>query len=82
MAQILIRNLDDSVKSQLRRRAQRHHRSMEEEARDILRNALRKEDAPAVLLGDRVKARFAGIGLDFDIAEQRGAPVRPVDFND
>ncbi len=82
MAQILVRNLDESVKAQLRRRAQRHHRSMEEEARDILGNALRKEDAPAGLLGDRMTARFAEIGLDCDIAEQRGASARPVDFND
>ncbi|HHG2224691.1 MULTISPECIES: hypothetical protein [unclassified Synechococcus] len=33
MAQLLVRNLDVSVKEALRRRAQRHGRSMEEEAR-------------------------------------------------
>jgi plasmid stability protein len=35
MAQLLVRNLDDSVKEALRRRALCHGRSMEEEARLI-----------------------------------------------
>ena len=33
MASITIRNLDDEVKTRLRVRAARHHRSMEEEAK-------------------------------------------------
>jgi len=37
MASITIRNLDDDVKHRLRVRAAEHGRSMEEEARDILR---------------------------------------------
>jgi plasmid stability protein len=82
MAQILVRNLDETVKMQLRRRAQRHHRSMEEEARDILRNALRNENAPTAALGDRLAARFAKVGLDFDTPEQRSGLVRPADFDD
>ena len=40
MASITIRNLDDKVKTRLRVRAARHHRSMEEEARLILRDAV------------------------------------------
>jgi plasmid stability protein len=43
MAQILIRNLDDGLKGRLQRRAKHHGHSMEAEARDILRNALREE---------------------------------------
>src|SRR5438876_1020236 len=39
MGQILVRNLEDSVKRKLQRRAARHGRSMEEEVRDILRAA-------------------------------------------
>ena len=39
MASITIRNLDD-VKTRLRVRAAEHHRSMEEEARLILRDAV------------------------------------------
>ena len=40
MASITIRNLDDGVKSALRIRAAEHGRSMEEEARIILREAV------------------------------------------
>ena len=39
MAQILVRNIEQDVKTRLQRRAQRHGRSMEEEVREILRNA-------------------------------------------
>ena len=43
MASITIRNLDDDVKTRLRVRAAEHHRSMEEEARLILRDAVRRK---------------------------------------
>ena len=43
MASITIRNLDDDIKQRLRVRAAEHGRSMEEEARDILRRV--KTDA-------------------------------------
>jgi plasmid stability protein len=41
MAQVIVRKLEDSVKKKLQRRAARHKHSMEEEIRDILRNAVR-----------------------------------------
>ena len=40
MASITIRNLDDGVKRRLRVRAAENGRSMEEEARDILRRTV------------------------------------------
>ena len=40
MATLTIRNLDESTKAQLRIQAARHGRSMEEEARTILRSAI------------------------------------------
>lgn len=43
MATLLIRNLDDSLKAALRRRAAGHGRSMEEEARQILRAEMLRE---------------------------------------
>ena len=46
MANITIRNLEDDVKTRLRQRAARHGRSMEEEARLILAEALNREAAP------------------------------------
>ena len=35
MAQVIVRNLEDSVKRKLQRRAAKHGRSMEAEAREI-----------------------------------------------
>ena len=46
MASITIRNLDDDVKTQLRTRAAGNGRSMEEEARLILREAVGREAEP------------------------------------
>ena len=47
MGSITIRQLDDAIKHSLRLRAARHGRSMEDEARTILRNAAGEETAPA-----------------------------------
>lgn len=80
MGQILIRQLDDEVKAKLTRRARRHGRSTEEEVREILRNAVRNEEEAPAKLGSRITARFTKIGLDGQIAELRGQPVRPARF--
>jgi plasmid stability protein len=53
---------------------------MEEEARDILRNALREEDAPAAGLGTDIAALFSETGLHEDIPELRGHAVTPATF--
>ncbi len=42
MASITIRNLDENVTTRLRIRAAEHHRSMEEEVRIILRDAVKR----------------------------------------
>lgn len=81
MAQILIRQLEDDVKAKLQRRARQHGRSTEEEVRDILRNAVRDEGQPPARLGSRIAARFAKVGLEEDIIELRGQPVRPAQFD-
>jgi phosphopantothenoylcysteine decarboxylase/phosphopantothenate--cysteine ligase len=47
MASITIRRLDDGLKRHLRLRAARHGRSMEDEARTILRQAAAAEDGAA-----------------------------------
>lgn len=81
MAQLVVRNLDDDVKARLQARARRHGRSTEEEVRDILRNAVRDDTGSAEPLGQRLRARFAGIGLDEDIPEWRGYPAKPADLS-
>ena len=74
MAQILVRNLEDRLKTRLQRRAKRNGQSMEAEAREILRNALREEDAPSGGLGTEIADMFRGIGLKEgeEIREIRG----------
>lgn len=58
---LTIRNLDDDLKARLRLRAAGHGRSMEEEARQLLRRALAHEE-PALGLGSRITRRFAEVG--------------------
>lgn len=76
-----MRNLEEDIKDRLKRRAARHGYSMEEEARQILRNALKDEDMVAVRLGSRIAARFVRIGLDEDLPEQRGEVVSPMRYS-
>lgn len=79
MAQLIVRNIEDLVKERLRRRAKRHGRSMEEEARDILRAAL-SEKASGVGLGSEIASLFSKIGLEDDVAELRGHTLNPATF--
>ena len=67
MASITIRNLDDGIKTRLRVRAATNGRSMEEEARNILRDAVEQEAGPHNL-ADAIRERFAPYGgVDLDI---------------
>lgn len=61
MASITIRNLDDEVKTRLRVRAAENHRSMEEEARQILREAVGRSNSPRNL-ASAIRARIAPLG--------------------
>ena len=80
MAQFVVRQIEESVKARLKRRAERHGRSMEEEVREILRNAAKEENSPIAKLGSRIAARFQGTGLTADLPELRGQEIRPADF--
>jgi antitoxin FitA len=81
MAQFVVRGLEQEVKARLQRRAARHGRSMEEEVRDILRDALKEEEAPARGLGTEIASLFKKVGLDADIAELRGSAITPATFD-
>ena len=61
MASIIIRSLEDDVKARLKQRAAANLRSMEEEARDILRSAVGATN-PRADLGQQIRARFARLG--------------------
>ena len=58
MATITIRNLDDGLKHRLQMRAAMHGRSMEEEAREILRRAIGEADPP-LDIASSIRARIA-----------------------
>lgn len=81
MAQILVRNLDEEIRDRLRDRAVARGRSMEEEVRQILRQAVMQADeAPERGLGTRIAGYFSEYHLDEPIEELRGHPARPADF--
>ena len=63
MASLTIRNFDDDLKVLLRLRAAHHGCSMEQEARDILRNAVQPATA-AVGFAQRIHQRFTGLAVD------------------
>ncbi len=75
MASITIRNLDDDIKRRLRVRAAENGRSMEEEARDILRQVVGPPNAPRNL-GRAIHTRFAAVG-GFDLPEAKRGAMRP-----
>ena len=74
MASITIRNLEDDVKQHLRVRAAEHGRSMEEEARDILRRVM-GEGAPPRNLAAAIRARVTPSG-SVDLALPVREPMR------
>jgi plasmid stability protein len=80
MASITIRNLDDETKERLRVRAAHRRRSMEEEARNILREALDAETALPRNLAAAIHDRFAplgGVDLEIPPREPMREPPQP-----
>lgn len=81
MAQLVVRNIESRVKQRLQHRAKRHGRSMEEEVREILRNAVTEKHVPARGLGTEIAALVKKRGgLTAEIPELRGHEVKPADF--
>ena len=74
MASITIRNLDDNVKKRLRIRAAENDRSVSEEVRVILREAVGPEPSSESLL-DVVRKRF-GTGVSPKLELPPRDPVR------
>ena len=76
MASLTIRNLDPRTKARLRVRAAHHDRSMEEEAREILRDAVAGEAREQPDLADAIRRRVAPLGgVELDLPRRRR--VRP-----
>jgi plasmid stability protein len=82
LATLTIRDLDDALKLKLRLRAARQNRSMEEEARQILRAALADSNAPSASLVERIRKRFDGLGDVQLPLEPREAIRAPTEINE
>jgi len=82
VATLTIRQLDEKTKSRLRIRAAHHGRSMEEEARDILRTALTTSSVQNANLADAIRKRFAAFGgIDVELPP-RGKIRHTPDFQE
>jgi plasmid stability protein len=80
MASITIRNLDETVKAKLRRRAAKHQRSMEDEARNILRAALAESGNSPGNIAAAIRRRFqplGGVELRLPAREPMREPPKP-----
>ena len=86
MATLLIRNVDPALHARLKARAAAHHRSLEEEARTLLRTGLARSEPPAnqedlVSLASRLFGPANGVELELPPRD----PVQdrpPPDFSD
>lgn len=76
----MIRQLDEKTKARLRIRAAHHGRSMEEEAREILRSALTAVAPARRNLSEAIRHRFAAFGGIELKLPQRGAMREPPEF--
>jgi antitoxin FitA len=74
---ITISNLDDDIKSRLQKQAEKHGRSLEEEAREILRLALTENNEDTLNIATIIEQRFANLG-DFELPEVRREPIRTI----
>jgi antitoxin FitA len=75
MASMTIRNLDEKLKARLRMQAAKHGRSMEDEARDILRSALSTASVRTATFAKSIRRRIEPLGgVDLEIAPRE--PMR------
>lgn len=84
MPSVLIRNVDTALHARLKARAAAHHRSLDEEVREMLRAAVARPDVPArenlAVLAQRLFGPEHGAELDIP---PRGASPQnvPPDFS-
>jgi plasmid stability protein len=75
MASITIRKLEETTKRKLRMRAARHGRSMEQEAREILKSALSRDEEEPTDLREAIRSIFGPLGgVELDIPPR--GPIR------
>ena len=84
MPSVLIRNVDDMLHARLKASAAAHRRSLEEEARELLRAAIARQEAPQRETLTALARRLFGAehGADLDLPSRGSAQERdPPDFS-
>ncbi|MBB6308010.1 FitA-like ribbon-helix-helix domain-containing protein [Xanthobacter tagetidis] len=83
MASITIRNLDEETKRRLKQQAARHNRSMEEEARQLLRKAVVEMREPSIAAAiAAIVDPIGGVELDLPPRAREREPPTFDDFPD
>lgn len=82
MAQVIVRNIDEDIKENLKQMASQHGWSMEEEVRQILRRAVSSKAQTRTKLGSRIAARFEGVGLNDPLPELHGEYISTMDLRE
>ncbi len=82
MASITIRNLEDDTKHRMKLRAALHGRSMEEEAREILRHATAREDTPSSLANAIASRLTTADRLDLALPAREAMRAPPLSLSD
>ncbi len=85
MASVLIRNVDEALHRRLKERAASHRRSLEEEARELLRVGVASRVAPGRENLADIAGRLFGAahGAELELPQRGSAPVRaPTDLRD
>ena len=75
MASLTIRKLEEGTKRKLRLRAARNGRSMEQEAREILKTELSRPEAGSLNIGKAIRRRFAPLG-GVELQIPKRGPIR------
>jgi antitoxin FitA len=71
MPTLTIRRLDEKTKAKLRMQAAKNGRSMEEEAREILRTALKVVESEQSGLAESIRKRFAAFhGVELTVPKR------------
>ena len=79
MASLLIRNVDPALHAHLRRRAEAHRRSIEEEVCDTLRTAIARDvgTGPAETLVDIARRAFGPAHVELELPARGTEAQRP-----
>jgi plasmid stability protein len=84
MVSLLIRNVDEALHDRLKARAAEHRRSLEEEAREVPRAALARQEMRARENLVDIALHLFGPehGVELDIPERAGPESPPFDFSE